>query len=55
MSTPFVRGMTVTTVYGDGIVINLPIFNRITVKYPDGVIRYFFPADVECGRIRPAA
>ena len=51
----FVRGLKVTTVYGDGIIINLPIFNRITVRYADGTVRYFFPADVECGRIRPAA
>jgi hypothetical protein len=51
----FVRGLKVTTVFGDGIIINLPIFNRIAVKYPDGVVRYFFHADVECGRIWPAA
>ena len=49
----FVRGMKVTTVFGEGIVVNLPIFNRIAVKYQDGVIRYFFPKDVDAGQIRP--
>ncbi|MBR3020211.1 MAG: hypothetical protein IKH57_24615 [Clostridia bacterium] len=51
----FVRGMKVTTSFGEGIVVNLPIFNRIAVKLEDGTIRYFFPKDVDEGRIRPAA
>lgn len=51
----FVRGMKVTTIYGEGIVLNLPIFNRIAVQYEDGIVRYFWPQDVVTGRIRPAA
>ncbi len=51
----FVRGLKVTTVFGDGIIINLPIFNRIAVRYEDGTVRYFWPQDVVTGRIRPAA
>ena len=51
----FVRGLKVTTLYGDGIIINLPVNNRIAVKYEDGIIRYFWPEDVVSGRIRPAA
>lgn len=39
----FVRGMKVTTIYGEGIVVNLPIFNRIAVQYEDGIVRYFWP------------
>ena len=51
----FVRGMKVTTSFGEGVIINLPIFNRIAVKYQDGVIRYFFPKDVDEGKITPTA
>ncbi len=51
----FVRGMKVTTAFGEGIVVNLPIFNRIAVKLEDGTIRYFFPKDVDERRISPAA
>ena len=51
----FVRGLKVTTVYGEGIVVNLPVVNRIAVKVEDGTIRYFWPEDVITGRIRPAA
>ena len=51
----FVRGLKVTTIYGDGEVINLPVNGRISVKYGDGTIRFFFPEDVITGRIRPAA
>ncbi len=51
----FVRGLKVTTVYGEGIVVNLPVANRIAVKLEDGTIRYFWPEDVITGRIRPAA
>ena len=51
----FVRGMKVTTAFGEGIVVNLPIFNRIAVRYQDGVIRYFFPKDVDEGKITPTA
>lgn len=50
----FVRGMKVTTAFGEGIIINLPIFDRIAVKYQDGVIRYFFQKDVDEGQIKPA-
>ena len=53
MST-FVRGLKVTTVFGEGIVVNLPVSNRIAVQYESGEIRYFFPEDVITGRIRPA-
>ncbi len=49
----FVRGLKVTTIFGDGVVINLPINGRISVQYADGIIRYFFPEDVITGRIRP--
>lgn len=51
----FVRGMEVTTVFGEGIVVNLPVFRRIAVQLEDGTIRYFWPEDVITGRIRPAA
>lgn len=51
----FVRGTKVTTVFGEGIIINLPVFNRIAVRYQDGMIRYFFPKDVDEGLIKPAA
>ena len=51
----FVRGMKVSTAFGEGIIINLPVFNRIAVRYQDGMIRYFFPKDVDAGEIRPAA
>ena len=50
----FVRGLKVTTVFGEGIVVNLPVSNRIAVQYESGEIRYFFPEDVITGRIRPA-
>lgn len=51
----FVRGLKVTTVYGEGVVVNLPVANRIAVQYETGEIRYFWPDDVITGRIRPAA
>ena len=51
----FVRGMKVTTAFGEGTIVNLPVFNRIAVRYKDGVIRYFFPKDVDEGLIKPAA
>ncbi len=54
MST-FVRGMKVTTVFGEGTVVNLPVFRRIAVQYENGEIRYFWPEDVITGRIRPTA
>ena len=54
MST-FVRGMKVATCFGEGIVINLPVSNRIAVRYEDGTVRYFWPEDVINGTIRPAA
>ena len=50
----FVRGLKVTTVFGEGIVVNLPVSNRIAVQYENGEIRYFFPEEVITGRIRPA-
>lgn len=52
--SPFVRGLKVTTIFGEGIVVNLPVSNRIAVQYESGEIRYFFPEDVITGRIRPA-
>ena len=51
----FFRGMKVTTVFGEGTVVNLPVSNRIAVQYETGEIRYFWPEDVVTGRIRPAA
>lgn len=51
----FIRGMKVTTVFGEGTVVNLPVSNRIAVQYETGEIRYFWPEDVVTGRIRPAA
>ena len=51
----FFRGLKVNTVYGSGVVVNLPVNNRIAVQYEDGTIRFFFPEDVITGRIRPAA
>lgn len=51
----FVCGMKVTTVFGEGIVVNLPVSNRIAVQYETGEIRHFWPEDVVTGRIRPSA
>lgn len=51
----FIRGLKVTTIYGDGIVVNLPVNGRISVKYDDGTIRFFFKKDVVEGLIKPAA
>ena len=43
MMLAFVRGMQAAAVLGDGL--NLPIFNRIAVKYQDRVVMlFFFPA-----------
>ncbi len=50
----FTRGQKVNTVFGDGVVVNLPVNNRIAVQYEDKTVRYFFPEDVITGRIRPA-
>ena len=44
-----------TRAFGHGVVINLPIFSLTTVKYQDGVIRFFFPKDVDAGQISRAA
>ena len=49
----FVRGMTVVTKFGEGIVVNLPVCNRIAVRYQDGTVRFFWPEDVISGAIRP--
>ena len=51
----FMRGQKVITVFGEGVVVNLPVCNRIAVRYEDNTIRFFFPEDVVTGRIRPAA
>ena len=51
----FVRGLKVTTLFGNGIVVNLPVNGLISVRLEDGTIRYFFQDDVVTGRIRPAA
>ena len=40
MMLAFVRGMQAAAVLGDGL--NLPIFNRIAVKYQDRVVMLFF-------------
>jgi hypothetical protein len=50
----FMRGQKVITVFGEGVVVNLPVCNRIAVRYEDNTIRFFFPEDVVTGRIRPA-
>ena len=50
-----VRGAKVETPYGEGVVINLPVFGRISVRYADGTIRFFFRNDVEDGTIKPVA
>ncbi len=50
----FMRGQKVITVFGEGVVVNLPVSNRIAVQYEDDTIRFFFPEDVVTGRIRPA-
>ena len=49
----FTRGMKVLTSFGEGVVINLPVCNRIAVQYEDGIIRFFWPEDVVNGAIRP--
>ncbi len=49
----FERGITVMCRdYGEGVVINLPIHNKIAVKFPDGIVRYFWPEDVASGAIQ---
>ena len=50
-----VRGAKVSTPYGEGIVVNLPVYGRISVKYADGTIRFFFRSDVEKGTIKAIA
>ena len=50
-----VRGAKVSTPFGEGIVVNLPIYGRISVRYQDGTIRFFFQRDVEEGTIKPIA
>ncbi len=50
-----VRGAKVSTPYGEGVVINLPVYGRISVRYQDGTIRFFFQRDVEEGTIKPIA
>ncbi|MBR3107603.1 MAG: hypothetical protein IKH30_10555 [Clostridia bacterium] len=50
-----VRGAKVETPFGEGVVINLPVFGRISVRYADGTIRFFFRNDVENGTIKPIA
>lgn len=52
MPSNIYRGAVVTTPYGQGIVTNLPVFNRIAVRYPDGTVRYFFLEDVTNGTIK---
>ncbi|MBR4539874.1 MAG: hypothetical protein IKO52_13675 [Clostridia bacterium] len=49
----FERGITVLCRdFGEGVVINLPIHNKIVVRFPDGVVRYFWPDDVASGAIQ---
>ncbi len=50
-----VRGAKVETPYGEGVVINLPVCGRISVRYADGTIRFFFRNDVEDGTVKPVA
>ena len=50
-----VRGAKVTTPYGEGIVVNLPVFGRISVRYADGTIRFFFQRDVDNGTVKAIA
>ena len=50
-----VRGAKVSTPYGEGIVVNLPVYGRISVKYADGTVRFFFRRDVENGTIKAVA
>ena len=50
-----VRGAKVETPFGEGVVINLPVFGRISVRYADGTTRFFFRNDVENGTIKPIA
>ena len=50
-----VRGAKVETPYGEGVVINLPVFGRISVRYADGTIRFFFQRDVDNGTIKTIA
>ena len=50
-----VRGAKVSTPYGEGVVVNLPVNGRISVRYADGTIRFFFRNDVEEGKIKPVA
>lgn len=38
--------------FGEGVVINLPIHNKIVVRFPDGIVRYFWPDDVASGAIQ---
>ena len=49
----FERGSTVLCRdFGEGVVINLPIHNKIVVRFPDGIVRYFWPDDVASGAIQ---
>lgn len=49
----FERGSTVLCRdFGEGIIINLPIHNKIVVRFPDGIVRYFWPDDVASGAIQ---
>ena len=50
-----VRGAKVSTPFGEGIVVNLPIYGRISVRYQDGTVRFFFQRDVDNGTIKPIA
>ena len=53
MAMSFERGITVLCRdYGEGVVINLPIHNKIVVRFPDGIVRYFWPEDVASGAIQ---
>ncbi len=51
----FMRGQKVVTSFGEGTVVNLPVYNRIAVQYEDGTVRFFWPEDVVNGTIRPAS
>ncbi|MBR3015873.1 MAG: hypothetical protein IKH57_02145 [Clostridia bacterium] len=50
-----VRGAKVETPFGEGVVVNLPVFGRISVRYADGTIRFFFQRDVDNGTIKAIA
>ena len=49
----FEQGITVLCRdYGEGVVINLLIHNKIVVRSHDGIVRYFWPDDVASGAIQ---